>query len=230
MSQQPPTGPQMGSTGQYPSPGQPGQPGQPDRPTNRREAKAQARAAKAYAKAQRPFYAKKRYILPVGLIVLIVIIVIASNSGGGGGSGSSKTTASKACTASYPDKQSSDICADASGTVTISGVAVTATPLAAASDVTGSPILCSNVTIKNNSSKSQDYNVLDFKIQTPSGNVSTGSTLNLGSTLNSGTLVAGGTTAGKVCTDNKTGEKGAFVLIYKPSVFNSTRGTWLTTI
>jgi hypothetical protein len=43
--------------------------------------KAQAKADKAYRKAQRPFYKKKRFILPVALLALIVIGV-ASNSGG----------------------------------------------------------------------------------------------------------------------------------------------------
>ena len=45
------------------------------------EAKAQGKAAKAYAKAQRPWYKKKRYILGMGLLALIVIVAVA---GGGG--------------------------------------------------------------------------------------------------------------------------------------------------
>ena len=49
--------------------------------TDHRDAKAQAKASKAYAKAQRPFYKKKRYWL-LAAIILIVIIVVASGSGG----------------------------------------------------------------------------------------------------------------------------------------------------
>jgi hypothetical protein len=44
--------------------------------------KAAAKAAKAYAKATRPWYKKKRYILG-GIVALIVVIAVA-NSGGGG--------------------------------------------------------------------------------------------------------------------------------------------------
>jgi hypothetical protein len=46
------------------------------------DAKADAKAAKARAKAQRPWYKKKRWI---GLLVLVVLVVaIAANAGGGG--------------------------------------------------------------------------------------------------------------------------------------------------
>lgn len=59
--------------------------------TDAKSAKAQAKAEKAYAKASRPFYKKKRFIL-LAVIALIVIIVIASNSGGGGSSSSSASS------------------------------------------------------------------------------------------------------------------------------------------
>lgn len=45
--------------------------------------KAAAKAAKAYAKASRPWFKKKRWWL-LGIIVLIVIIMVASNSGSSG--------------------------------------------------------------------------------------------------------------------------------------------------
>jgi len=44
--------------------------------------KAQAKADKAYAKAMRPWYKKKRYIIGLGLLLLIVIGVAANASGG----------------------------------------------------------------------------------------------------------------------------------------------------
>lgn len=46
-----------------------------------KDAKAQAKASKAYAKAQRPFYKKKRYI---ALGSVAVIAAITAMSGGGG--------------------------------------------------------------------------------------------------------------------------------------------------
>ena len=36
-----------------------------------KHAKAQAKAAKAFAKAQRPWYKKKRFLLPLGLVLLM---------------------------------------------------------------------------------------------------------------------------------------------------------------
>ncbi|MDX6264654.1 MAG: hypothetical protein QOH84_6342 [Kribbellaceae bacterium] len=50
-------------------------------PPSHRDAKATAKAAKAYAKAQRPWYKKKRFI-GLGALIVIIVIVIASNNGG----------------------------------------------------------------------------------------------------------------------------------------------------
>jgi len=46
--------------------------------------KAAAKAAKAYAKATRPWYKKKRFVIPIALVVLIVLIS-ALNGGGDDG-------------------------------------------------------------------------------------------------------------------------------------------------
>ena len=93
----------------------------------------------------------------------------------------------------------------------------------------GSKSLCSEISLKNDSGESQDYKALDFKIQTPSGDVSTTSTMGVGSTLNSGTLVAGGTKTGTICRDKAT-EKGQYVVIYKPNSFMDERAVWLFTV
>lgn len=53
----------------------------PQPATTPAEARAAAKAAKAYAKSLRPWYKKKRFLLPAALVALIVII--ASTSGGG---------------------------------------------------------------------------------------------------------------------------------------------------
>lgn len=194
--------------------------------TSPKDARAQAKAAKAYAKAQRPFWKKKRYIIPVLLIALIVVISVASSSD----TKKKEETAAKTCAGkTYPDQQKTDLCANAANTVSLGGLAVTAQPFVAKNDSIGGKALCSSITIKNTSDNSQDYNELDFKAQTPSGDVATLSTLNFAGTLNSGALIKGATKKGLVCTDN-TGEKGQWVLIYKPNPFEATRGTWLFTV
>jgi len=129
----------------------------------------------------------------------------------------------------YPDQQKKDRCADASGTVALSGVAVKADPLAKKKDVLGTQELCSKVSLTNGSDTNQDYNIFDFKVQPPSGAVESASTLTIAETLGSGTLIRGASKTGLVCTDDK-GEKGEYVLIYKPNPFAADRGIWLFTV
>lgn len=69
--------------------------------------KANAKAAKAYAKASRPWYKKKRLMLPVALVV-VIFIAIASNGGGGsddtsGGSTTGSTTQDNGAKSSSAD-------------------------------------------------------------------------------------------------------------------------------
>jgi len=127
-----------------------------------KQARERARGEKAYRKASRPFYKKKRVLLPLALLVLIGIIVVASS----GGSKKADQAAAKTCVGkTYPDQQSSDVCADPSNGVSLSGLSVVATPFASKSDSAGGKALCSNVTINNTTSSSQDYNELDFKFR-----------------------------------------------------------------
>ena len=65
---------------------------QPEPPRNHKDAKAAAKAAKAYAKAQRPWYKKKRFIFSLGALLLIVVIV--ANSGGQSATGDSASAGS----------------------------------------------------------------------------------------------------------------------------------------
>jgi len=195
-------------------------------PLTPKEAKAQAKASKAYAKASRPFYKKKRFIFPVVLIVIIGIIVIVTTSN----SKKTQAVAAASCAGkTYPDQQPNDTCADAAGSVALDGFTVTAQPLTATTDALGTAALCSNTTLTNTSDKSQDYNVLDFSVQSPSGNVGTLSTMSVASTLSSGTLIAGAAKTGLVCT-NDAGEKGSYIFIYKPNPFSSDRGIWQFTV
>jgi hypothetical protein len=194
-------------------------------PESPRNARARARAEKAYRKASRPLWHKKRFIIPVALVVFVILVSVIS-----GGSTSGPTTATGSpCAASYLDKQSTDICADGASTVTMEGLTVTATPLTDTDTGIGGTSLCSDITIGNPSGQSADYNALNFKIQSPSGDVGTANTMDIGSTLNSGTLVAGGTKTGRICSDQRgPATAGQYVLIYKPNPFESARGVWLS--
>lgn len=178
---------------------------------------------KSYRKAARPWYRKKRFLLPLALLVLIVIIGVSISSS----NKKAEVAAAQTCVGkTYPDQQKRDICADATNTLLLKGAQVTAAPFATRKDALGGTALCSTVTIKNAAGANLDYNVFDFKVQPPSGDVSSTSTLSLGSTLGSGTLIAGGTKSGLVCSDDKP-ERGQYVFIYKPNPFEADRGIWL---
>lgn len=62
-----------------------------------RSAKAEAKGAKAHAKAMRPWYKKKRILLPLAILVVIVLVVATS-----GGSDDDTTTATEAPGADAP--------------------------------------------------------------------------------------------------------------------------------
>jgi hypothetical protein len=79
---------------------------QPTPPAN--DARAQAAAAKAYAKAQRPWYKKKRWIISIAVVVLIVIGAAA----GGSGSDDKGTQATDSPTAPATNSQTEEPTAD----------------------------------------------------------------------------------------------------------------------
>lgn len=62
-----------------------------DQPENR---KAAAAAAKAYAKAERPWYKKKRVIIPAALVAIMVIASAAGAGGSGDDENDQETTSS----------------------------------------------------------------------------------------------------------------------------------------
>jgi hypothetical protein len=141
-------------------------------------------------------------------------------------SNKSEASAAASCQGkSYPDQQTNhDVCADAQGTVDVSGVSITATPLKRA----GSGNLCSQVNYVNHSGKTQSFNLFDWKIQSPQGEVQN-SGFDGGGNLGSGDIVNGGTKSGTMCYQGMSGT-GQFVTIYKPPSFSSQRGIWLTNL
>lgn len=76
-----------------------------------KEAKAERKAEKAKAKAMRPWFKKKRFIL-LGVIGLLVVVTVAQN--GGGDSGSTSTSSSESTTT---ETESSDNSSSLSETI-----------------------------------------------------------------------------------------------------------------
>lgn len=212
--------------------GEPG--GAPSRAfDNPRDAKAQAKAEKAYRKAQRPWYKKKRFILPLALIALIIIISIA-NAGGDDtastepDSGSSAPSAEESAPA-FPGAQEGDVIGEPGETLDLGDAQVTATPVAAGDDTFGATI-CSTVTLNNSSDEAIDFNALDWMLQNPGGTI-----MNIGfggseNALSAGQIAPGGTATGDVCFDGEPAP-GQYVLFYEPVFsFFSDRAAWVNTL
>lgn len=207
--------------------------------TDPKEAKAQAKAAKAHAKAIRPWYKKKRYI---GIIAIVAIIAIASASGGGDKSsdvssgGTTDTTAAddtaeEVLFPGRPDAQKEDQERNIGDSAKLSGYTATVTAAGfqqTISDFEEDGYVTADVTIENRDDKAQPYNLFDWKLQTPGGQViDPGFTT--ADTLDSGDLVNGGTVSGKVVFE--VGDtKGDYFIIYKPDAFDAARGIWKVTV
>jgi hypothetical protein len=146
--------------------------------------------------------------------------------GGSLSTSSERASTGSPCAQAYPDRQDTDVCADANQTVVVEGMSVTASPPILASNDLGTPQLCSTITLKNTFNTTLDYNIWDFKLQTPNGDVATGGMTGWGSDLSSGALIAGGVKTGKICGDAPT-VHGRHVLIYKPNAFKPLRGIWI---
>jgi hypothetical protein len=91
------------------SPPQP--PLQPEPPA--RDAKAELKAAKAYAKAQRSWYQKKRFVLPLGAFLLIMVISVAASGGGTDSTTTAPHAVSPVPAAKQPSNQPNEVAAPA---------------------------------------------------------------------------------------------------------------------
>lgn len=215
-----------------------------------KEVQAEAKAAKARAKAMRPWWKKKRVILPLGLVALIAIAAIAGGGDGGdsdtGTGEATKTTATGGTTETTaagaetdgdaklfpgrPDSQREDQERNIGEAAKLSGYTATVTSTGfqeSISDFETKGYIVVEVTIENRDDKAQSYNYFDWKIQTPSGQV-IDPTFSTVDTLGSGDLVKGGKVSGKVVFEVGA-TKGEFYVIYKPDQFDAARGIWKAT-
>ena len=192
-----------------------------------KSAKADAKAAKARAKALRPWYRKKRVIFPAVVIVLIVIIV-AANSGKKNSPSAAGGKSATGCLANPPkyvgQVAATDCVALANGTVGMANTIVKATWSRTTSNL-GTASICAAISIKNKNSGSISYNDLYWQLQTPAGKVE-GTNFEATNDLGSGGIVGGGTVTGNVCFDDP-GQSGTYIGLYQPDSFNNYRGVWL---
>lgn len=209
-------------------------------PDAKRDGKAQAAADKAYRKASRPWFKKKRFLLP---LILLVIIIIASVSNGGKKDSSAaispSTDASAAApaaaaaapaTAAFPGAKDSDVVGKAGAALKVGDATVTSAPIAKG-DATFGKTICTATTMSNGSKETISFNAFDWKLQTPSGTILNPGFTGSDNTLNSGEIAPGGKASGDVCFDNKKAEAGKFVVLYEPVFsFFSDRAAWTNSL
>lgn len=211
------------------------------------EAKAEAKASKARAKAMRPWYKKKRFIVLIAFVVLIGIIVAsssgedddkpnASNSSnnsdsgsddGGGGETDDPTNTKRQDL--YPDRvdvQDNDHEAEVGQSVRLRGYTATLNSAEMHTPEFGGDEFIIFVTIENRDDEAQAYNMFDWRIQTEGGQVLEPTITLRDDDLGSGDLVQGGTVTGTVAFDVGPG---TYYVIYKPD-FASDRGIWRVTV
>lgn len=207
--------------------------------TDPRSAKAQAQADKAYKKASRPWFKKKRFILP--LILILIIILIAAFSGGGDDS----TTASDPAASSsveaapneeapaedtapaFPGAQDSDVVGQADEDLTLGDITISSAALFEG-DATLGPTLCTAVAVNNGSDETIDFSALDWKLQAPGGTILNTGFAGSPNIISTGQIAPGGSTTGDICFDNANAETGQFVVLYEPIFsFFSDRGAWI---
>lgn len=215
-----------------------------------RTTKADRKAEQAREKAMRPWYKKKRFVIPLGLVVLIVIA--AAVSGGGGDDEPADSAAPAGDTTQQgeeqpeeeaeeeepatlfpgrPDAQPEDQERNIGEEVEISGytaVVNTAEFLPTISEFEDAGYVKINVTITNSDDSAQPYNLFDWRLQSPGGTVQD-PTITSAPTLKAGDLVSGGEVAGDIYFDVGD-EKGDFFIIYKPDPFDAARGIWKVTV
>lgn len=207
-----------------------------------RDARAQAKAAKAYRKANRPLWKKKRlYVL--GFILLLIII--AALSGGGdktsstpaagtspsssdASPSSSPSPSSSAFTAAFLGQTRQDILAQPGVPATRDSVSITATALTPGEQF-GDPIVCTSVSMQNGKDEQISFGSYDFKLQDTGGAIRT-PTFTGDNDLASGDVAPGGQVSGNVCFDGAN--TGQVVVFYDPtlSMSSNARIAWINNL
>lgn len=197
-----------------------------------REARAQASAEKAYRKAQRPWYRKKRFIGLLAIALLIIVIVV-SNSGGGGTTTTpgGSTAQDPAAPPAFPGATSDDVVAQAGEAVNADGLTVTTTALEEGDGTLGET-LCTTATYNNGTDAPATFSLFDWKLQDPNGAILMTGIIGSDNALSSGEIAPGGTASGDVCFTAPQGNPaGQYVVLLDPTFsFSSERIAWINTL
>ncbi len=184
----------------------------------------------------RPWYKKKRFIVP---LALVLVIIIAGVAGGGGDDGDAESVASDDESAEEsgdpsdtrnlslypdrPDRQDEDHEAEVGDSVRLAGYTATVTDAEFTSDEVLGDQVTVFVEIENRDDRAQPFNTFNWRLQDESGRVLDPTINTRDDDLGSGDLVEGGMTSGTVAFDVSAGN---YFVIYKPDPTNAARGIW----
>lgn len=218
----------------------------PPAPTAQPQSRQQERPR---ATAPRPWWKKKRFIIPG---VLLALILIASLGGGDdkttdvstgeppavtepGGAGSTVSPTTKAAGKLFPgrpDSKKTDIERNLGEAAQLAGYTVTLSSAPFKQQISqfeSDGYLVATVTIANRDKKAQPYNPFDWKLITPGGQI-IDPTFTTGEQLASGDLVMGGSITGDI-TWEVGAQKGVYYVIYDPPTFSDpARAVWKVTV
>ncbi len=128
----------------------------------------------------------------------------------------------------FQGQQEGDVTAEAGQTITLEGVQMTVAPLVEGEPFGSTPVLCSSVTIVNNSDAPASFNGgFDWKMQDPAGVARMTTLGGSDALLSAGELAPGGTVTGDVCFRNDNGAPGQYAVIYEPLSFSDDRAVWV---
>ena len=147
-----------------------------------------------------------------------------------GGSGAAAGSGDPTSTTTYNGIQKGDVAVNAGESITAKGVTITSSALVSGNDVLG-PTACTGVTIQNNSGKELDFNIMEFKLLSPSGTIVNTGFAGSHNIIQPGALIDGGSTSGDVCFDTDLAGGGQFVVLYEP-LFSSSqqREAWVNNL
>ena len=133
---------------------------------------------------------------------------------------------------SNPDAQEEDQNVEIGESVELSGYTTTvesAQFTEQLSELETEGYLIADVHVFNRDDEAQPYNLLDWRLQTPNGQILDPTFTSADGALSAGELIKGGNVRGKVIFEigAATGE---FFLIYKPDPFDAARGLWKVTL
>jgi hypothetical protein len=201
-----------------------------------RAARAEGKADKARAKAMRPWFKKKRFIIPLVLVAIIIIASVASSGSkdkkvatDAGGSGTTAAATAGKLYPGRPDVKKKDVERNIGEGAQVSGYTATVVKAAFQQQLTQfekNGYMVADVTLLNRDSKAQSYNTFNWKLITPQGTII--DPCLCGKQLGSGDLVNGGNISGQLIWEVGA-QKGDFYIIFDPPGIDEARGIWKAT-